>query len=145
MSHVITVDLEVKDLDALDLACKDLGLELVQGQKTYKWFGRSVGDYPIPVGFKEQDLGKCEHAIRDPQNKNAYEIGVVRSRTGEGYQLIYDFYNRGYGMQDKVGARCEKVKQPYAARLAERHWQKKGFRVTTTTLDTGEIVVKARR
>jgi hypothetical protein len=37
MSHISKIELEVKDLSVLGAACKRLGLELVQGQTTYKW------------------------------------------------------------------------------------------------------------
>ncbi len=145
MSHVITVEMEILDLDALAAAAQDIGMELVRGQKTYKWWGHSVGDYPIPTGFTAKDLGKCEHALRSPGNKSAYEVGVVPSRTGEGYQLIYDFYGGGQGLKAVVGNACENLKQPYTTRLAERHWASKGFRVSTTKTETGEMVIKARK
>src|SRR5438552_1836555 len=114
MSHVSTFEFAVTDLDALDKACSEIGLELVRDQKQYKWFGRSVGDYPLPEGFSEKDLGKCEHAIRIPGNRSAYEIGVVKSRTGTGYQLVWDFWQGGYGMEKMVGGKDgDKLKQQY--------------------------------
>ena len=64
MSHVATINIEVKDLDALGIAAGRIGLELVRGQKEYRWYGQSVGDYPLPAGLTEADLGVCEHAIR---------------------------------------------------------------------------------
>ncbi len=33
MSHVATIELDVKDLDALSDACKSLGLELIRDKK----------------------------------------------------------------------------------------------------------------
>ena len=80
MSHIAEVNLLVQDLNALHRACQRLGLELVRGQQTYCWYGRSVGDYALPVGFAKEDLGTCEHAIRIPGNDRAYEIGIVTRR-----------------------------------------------------------------
>lgn len=145
MSHVAAVQLEVLDLDELEAACKNLGLELARDQKTYRWYGRSVGDYPLPAGFREEDLGKCEHAIRVPGSSTAYEIGVVKSRTGRGYTLLWDFFAGGYGMMEKVGTDANKLRQAYAAEHTVRFWRRKGLRVTTETQKNGQIVVRARR
>ncbi len=145
MSHVSKFELQVTDLDSLDAACKELGLELVRNQQTYKWYGRSVGDYPVPQGFTEQDLGKCEHAVRIPDNRTAYEIGVVKSRTGKGYELLWDFYAGGYGMEAKVGKDGCKLKQQYEVQHGARFWRRKGYRVTTQTQQDGHIRVKCSR
>lgn len=146
MSHVAEVTLEVRDLDALAAACKELGLELVRGQTKYRWYGRVVGGYPLPVGFTANDLGKCDHAIRIPNNDRAYEIGIVRSRTGNGFQLLWDFWQGGYGMAEKVGGNdANRLKQIYAKHVAMRTWQKKGFRVTTSTKADGTVLVHASR
>ena len=79
MSHIAEVNLLVQDLDALQRARHRLGLELVRHQQTYRWYGTSVGDHPLPTGFAKDDLGTCEHAIRIPGNDHAYEIGIVTS------------------------------------------------------------------
>jgi hypothetical protein len=134
MSHVATISLEVKDLDALGEACKQLGLELVHGQQTYRWFGKHVGDYPVPAGFTVEDLGKCEHAVRIPLGQQgadqAYEIGVVRRRDGKpGYTLLWDFWAGGYGLQAKVGDNCKHLVREYGLAVAARKALAKGFQV----------------
>ena len=70
MSHISTIELEVKDLDILSRACSRMGLKLVKGQKSFKWFG--VKD------------GVCDHAISIPDA--GYEIGVTK--TNGQYELI---------------------------------------------------------
>lgn len=129
MSHVTTIELSIEDLDALKDACKMLGLEFVVGQKTFKWFGQHVGDYPLPAGFSRQDMGKCDHAIRIPGNSHAYEIGVARARTGNGYVLLWDFWGGGFGMQEKVGKDGGLMKQAYAIARAKREALKMGYKV----------------
>jgi hypothetical protein len=142
MSHVATVDLDVKDLDALAEACGQLGLELVRGQQSYRWYGRSVGDYPLPAGFTVEELGKCEHAIRIPGDAHAYEIGLVRRRDGRaGYQLLWDFFGGGYGLEAKVGAGCSKLKQQYAVAVAVKTAQRQGMRVTQSVGSNGRIIL----
>lgn len=145
MSHVVEVDISIQDLDALEEAAKMLGLELVRGQNTYRWFGRSVGDYALPAGYKVSDLGKCEHALRIPGDNKAYEIGVSKRRDGKpGYSLVWDFFAGGYGMEKKVGENCQKLEQAYTVALACRHYRRKGYSVRTETKHD-RILVKARK
>lgn len=135
MSHIVTSEAQIFDLNALETACGRLGLEFVRNQKTFRWWGKHVGDYPIPEGFTENDMGTCDHAIRISGDDRAYEIGVVRRRDGEnGYCLMFDFYGRGKGMQDKVavlkedgspvsndsGQMCEGLVHEYVCAVADQ-------------------------
>lgn len=145
MSHVCTIDLEIKDLDSLAAACKELGLEMVRGQQTYRWYGRSVGDYPLPQGFAEQDLGKCQHAIRIPGDSRAYEIGVTERRDGRpGYTLLWDFFAGGYGMEAKVGSDGDRLKQEYAAAVSAKIYRRQGYRITRT-MKEGRVILTATK
>lgn len=140
MSHVATVDVQITNLDDLRAACQRLGLEFVEGQQTYRWYGRHVGDYPLPEGFAASDLGKCEHAIRIPGNASAYEVGVVRRRDGKpGWSLMWDFYAGGYGLEKFVGNDCGLLRQSYATVAAVRTARQQGFQVQERTLASGEI------
>jgi hypothetical protein len=109
MSHVSAVKLIIKDLEALKQACNNLGFDFIENQKTYKWFGSWVGDYPMPEGFEEKDLGKCDHAIRVPGC--SYEVGVVKR--GDHYVLAYDFW-RGGGLEKAIGVDGGPIRQAYA-------------------------------
>ena len=150
MSHVATVDLEIRDLDALAEAAKRVGLELVRDQHTYRWYGRSVGDFPLPEGFTEDDLGKCEHALRIPPGeathaRKPYEIGVVKRRDGRpGFVLQWDFYAGGYGMQERAGNDCATLRQAYATVVAAKQLRRQGYAVTETTNADGAIILQAR-
>lgn len=164
MSHVATVDVEITNLDDLDAACKRIGLELVRGQTEYRWYGAHVGDYPLPDGFSVDDLGKCEHAIRVPLDSPfyllspsvvgnvviseiPYEIGVVRRRDGKpGFQLLWDFYRGGVGLNEFVGGpksnhdgKMPKLKQSYAFAAASRVAKQRGFRVLEQQLPNGSV------
>ena len=141
MSHVATIEVQVRDLDSLSDACKRLRLELVRSQTTYRWWGTSQGDYPLPEGFTAEDLGKCEHAITIPGNDRCFEIGVVRRRDGKaGWNLLWDFFgHRGQMMSDRVGKQEEKLKQAYAVCAAKRQAQRQGFRVLEQRLSDGRI------
>ena len=145
MSHVTQVDgLEVNDLDCLEEAAKELGMELVRGQKTYKWFGRHVGDYPMPAGFTSADMGKCDHALRVKDNNSAYEVGVVKNKNGKGFSLLFDFWAGGYGLQDKIGQGAEKLKDQYIAAVSKKQLESEGYIVSKITRADGSIKLKAR-
>ena len=144
MSHVASIELEIKDLSALHRAAQTLGLEFRTGQKTYRWYGVSVGDFPLPEGFAAGELGQCEHALSVKDNPGAYEIGVVKRRDGKpGYTLLWDFFSGGYGLQDKVGINASKLKQRYQVEVFRREMAKKGMHVTERIDANGKLRVEA--
>lgn len=127
MSHVTTIDpTEKYDLPSLKQMCKSEGWEFIEGKKTFAWFGRHVGDYPLPESFNISDMGKCDHAIHIPGCK--YEVGVVKK--GNQHMLLYDFYAPG-GLKVALGNGAGLLKQAYgiakaqvACRQKGRSWQK---------------------
>jgi hypothetical protein len=125
MSHVTTIDLEIKDLGALKTACERLGYQWMEGQTTYRWYGHWVGDYPMPQGFNKLDLGKCDHAIKVPGAD--YEIGIV-TRNGK-TTLLWDFFSSG-GLQEVIGKNGGKLKQAYATEATKRAARRAGYQVT---------------
>jgi len=150
MSHVATVNIEIKSLDDLAAACASLGLEFVRDQTTYEWFGESVGDTPLPDGFQVEDLGRCQHAIRVPLVKQEeyyarhlerpYEIGVCARRDGKpGWVLLWDYYDNAKGLQDFVGPEGNQLKQAYARQAAKRTMIAQGYRAQETKLPNGSI------
>ena len=146
MSHVVNIPIEnITDLDALESCASEIGMELVRDAKTHRWWGHSVGDYPVPVGFRADELGHCEHKLRLKDNPNAYEIGLYNSHNGKpGYQLVYDFYgSQGRPLQQAVGAKGEHLKVAYAKHVAVNHGQKHGYRVTTEKKQDGRVFVRA--
>jgi hypothetical protein len=131
MSHTSQIELEVTDLGALEEAAKSLGLEYIKGQKTFRQFAGQNG--------------RCQHAIRVPNNSQAMEIGVSETGRPGRFRLETDFYNRGYGLQDFVGQDAMRLKQAYTTEYTKRQWKKKGFKVKTTTDEQGYVTVTATR
>ena len=120
MSHVTDIGVEITDLDCLRKACERMGLYLVK-KDAYKWYGRHVGDYKLPVGFTKEDMGKCEYAIGIPGRDESYEVGVVRRRDGKpGYTLHYDFWRGGFGIEQAVGKDCYGLVSRYSAEVAKQ-------------------------
>jgi hypothetical protein len=101
MSHITTIKVEIMDLDALDEACKPLGLELRRGQKKYRWYGSQPK--------------ACEHAIGIPKTNN-YEVGVVRQ--GNSLGLAYDPYD--HELSKKVGPGCGNIIAAYSKVMAKK-------------------------
>lgn len=133
MSHVVEVGIIIRDLDALESAGRRLGLELHRGQETYRWYGSFQGDYPLPAGLKEEDLGKCDHALalapdRIPINANSapYEVGVVAQGDGT-YKLLFDFWGGGFGLQDAIGQHGGKLFDEYGLAVAEAQARAQGW------------------
>jgi hypothetical protein len=137
MSHVTAIDINITDLKALQGAVQELGAEWRGGQKTYEWYGHSVGDYPLPAGFTAADLGKCEHAIRLAGTD--YEIGVVKKKDGSGYTCLYDFWGPGMKLKSHFGDGLAKLKQMYGVHKATAAARAKGYMVQRRPQKNGTI------
>jgi len=134
MSHVAIMDLEIKDLDALKLACERLGLIWQEGKTSYVWYSRHVGDYPLPKGYTKADLGKCTHAITVPGAR--YEIGVdIRN---DQITLLWDFYSAG-GLQQVLGNNGGLLQQAYAIEVAKLKAMREGYNCVESVNAEGEI------
>ena len=146
MSHVANVEVEINDLTALKTACATLGIEFVEGQKTYAWYGRyladsDVGRDTVDSGFRAADFGTCEHAIKVPGSN--YEVGVVTNPAGNGYRLIYDEYGvHGKAITTRLGGtQLTTLKTEYGVARATRHLQRSGYRVVRRVLANGTVKI----
>lgn len=139
MSHLVSVAIEITDLDAVKATCRELGLQFLQGQKTYNWYGYSVGDYPLPDGFTKEDLGHCEHAIGIPGT--TWQVGLAKPRNGKGYRLLFDFYGtQGRPILEALGGQqAHKFCQLYGVHKATLAARKLGHSVQRTTGKNGAI------
>ena len=99
MSHIAKIELEINDLESLKAACEALGFNFMANQTTYRWFGRWVGDTPLPEGVSIEELGKCTHAIHVPAA--VFEVGVVQKgiHGGSGWVAPRCTVHRVYGPQ----------------------------------------------
>ena len=132
MSHISRIELEITDLETLRQACERLGLEFIENQTTYKWYGTWVGDTPMPEGMTASDLGKCDHAIRVPGAQ--YEIGIVKR--DRKYTLLWDFWHQG-GLEQKLGKNAGRLKQAYAVERVRKEAKLKGHRICEQKIDQG--------
>jgi hypothetical protein len=146
MSHISQFEFQCSDLDALEKAAEACGCELVRGQKKYKWFGRFVGDSPMPKGLTEADLGKCDHAIRvKGASSQTYEVGVCKTEDGK-FALRYDFWSGGYGLVDKVGKDGKKLELNYNVHHAKNFFEQQGYYTNIqTNQETGNPQLVAEK
>jgi len=91
MSHIAKMSVAVTSVPALTAACvKRLGWSL-EAAEEYAWFGRWVGDTPLPAGVNVHDLGKCDFKIKIPGCR--YEVGVVKQPNGS-LTLLWDYWDQ---------------------------------------------------
>lgn len=146
MSHVSYIDLEINDLDALAVAAKSCGLEFVKGQTTMRWYGRFLNDWhgddaAYKHGVSPAIYGQCHHVLRVPDNKNAYEVGILDNGDGT-YKIYFDHYGPGKHITDRIGRSGEKLRQQYVKAKAVQALQKKGFTLKSEeNLDSGSLKV----
>ena len=144
MSHVASIDIEIKDLAALKAACAEIGMEFKEGQQTYKWYGRWMNDYSgADAAFRAdvapKDYGKCAHAIGVPGSSTAYEIGVVQQKDGT-FKLVWDFWNGGYGLEKLAGPKCSTLVKSYVGEVTKHSLQKQGYAFQSSkTLPDGTV------
>jgi hypothetical protein len=131
MSHVVAIQLEVKDLQALEVAAKALGAELVRDQKTFRWFGKWMNDYSADNaayknGVKPENYGKCDHIVRHP--KCGYDIGLVK-QDNNSYRVVADEWSSG-GLTRVFGAGMAHLKQQYGVAVAAKTMRNQGWNIT---------------
>jgi hypothetical protein len=132
MSHLAKIELEIKDLAALRAAVQKLGYEFRENQQTYAWYGRWVGDAPLPDGVSKEELGKCSHAIRVPGC--SYEIGVVQR--GPHYILLWDYWHAG-GLSKVIGNNAGVLKQAYTLERIRKESRIKGYLIHEVRTQNG--------
>jgi len=132
MSHIAKIELEINDPETLKLACERLGLQFMENQTTYSWYGTSIGDTPLPEGITASDLGKCDHAIRVPGAQ--YEIGIVKR--DRKYILLWDSWHQG-GLEQKLGKNAGRLKQAYGIEKVRKEARLKGHRICEQKTNQG--------
>lgn len=129
MSHIATIEIEIKDVPVLKQACKRLGtVELRQDQRTFRTFGGQQNP--------------CDMAIVIKDSKRAYEIGLCKRADGRGYEIKTDFW--GQSVSKAIGQDGCQLKQLYAVEAAKNAGRKQGLRFTEHVLANGSIQLKLK-
>lgn len=146
MSHVTRTEFGVQDLDCTDEACVELGAELVRGKRTYKWFGRFLGDTAEIRDIGAENYGKSAHVIRV---KNApegmYEVGLVRNKADTGWDLVYDAWCGGCGLEARLGKNLSKLRIAYNMAVAAKQLRRQGYKMSRKINEAGKPQLVAWR
>lgn len=110
------------------------------GKETYNWWGKHVGDYPVPQGFTKEELGKCNYCFGFPGREDLYELGVVY-RDGK-FHLLYDFYgSKGQPLMDLLGKKGEKLLQTYMTNVLIKVQLQQGHKLKSVSDINGKKIV----
>lgn len=162
MSHIAEVELEVKDLAALRAAADRLGLDLCENVTRYRWWRdealERAGGNATAIAHVEDYLrrnphnlpngaapGECTHVLRvRGREGHAYEVGVL-AKPGGGFQLLWDFWQGGQGLEAAIGTDGNRLKQRYAVEVAKKQARRQGWRVNEVAQADGSVQLRLRR
>ncbi|MCU6793227.1 DUF1257 domain-containing protein [Paenibacillus sp. WQ 127069] len=120
MSHFTTLQTTIKNIEALHIACRELGLELVQEGQARGYQGHTVyGDYVI----------KC---------KGPYDVVLNKQQDGQ-YALVTDWY-QGH-VAKEIGDSGGRLLQTYGVVLATMEARKLGYTVSRQSMPDGSVKV----
>jgi hypothetical protein len=118
MSHFTTIQTQVRDLDALAEACRELGVELTTGVTARGFAGNTrTGEAVIKL-------------------KGPYDIAINQTTDGT-YGLTTDWW--GHYVEKEVGKDYGKLLQLYGVYKASREARKRGYSVRRQSLKDGSI------
>ena len=120
------------ELSVIKRLCADEGWKFMENQKTYKWFGRWMGDSPLPEGMTVEEIGHCNHAIQVPGC--SYEIGLVEM--GDKVDIRFDFWHSG-GLDKAIGVEGQIFRKLYSFTKAKIACEYHGKAYQEETLENG--------
>ena len=154
MSHVEkaigTISDDPKLLDCIETALAKTfpKAHLNRDAKTWRWYGTWVNDYDkesaaYKQGYDPKEYGKCEHSIS--LDGCGYDIGIVKSKQGKGYTLLFDFYGTGANLRREFGTGCEKLTDAINVEVMKAKARRAGYEFTTKKLDNGAVVMSVNQ
>lgn len=118
MSHFTTITTQIKDIEALKSACKELGLPVLQNTNARGYASNETkGDYVIKL-------------------KGPYDIALNKQKNGA-YGITADLWE-GH-VEKEVGKNYGKLMQLYAVHKATREARKKGHMTRRLPQKDGSI------
>ena len=119
MSHFVTIETQIRDVAALEDACTELGVELLQDAEARGYATQTRrGDLVIRL-------------------KGPYDIAGNRASDKEPYTLTTDWWN-GH-VEKEVGPKYGRLLQLYGVHKTTREARRKRLRVTRHTETDGSI------
>src|SRR3954462_9899945 len=118
MSHFTSINTQIKDIEALRSACKEMGLTVLDNAKARGYAGNTI---------------KGDHVIK---LNGPFDIAVQRQKDGT-YGVTADLWD-GH-VEKEVGINYGKLLQLYAVHKASAEARKKGFSVLRRAKQDGSI------
>ena len=119
MSHFTTIQTQIRDVEALEAACTELGVELLRDSEA-RGFANSTRHGELVVRLK-----------------GPYDIAANRAAPTEPYELSTDWWN-GH-VEAEVGPNYGRLLQLYGVHKTMREAAKKHLRVTRRQETDGSI------
>jgi hypothetical protein len=120
VSHFTTIQTQIRDAAALESACRELGVELIEnGEARGYGSNRRKGDLVIKL-------------------KGPYDIAGTRNADGS-YELITDWW--GKHVEREVGRGYGKLLQLYGVCKAQAEARRKGYTTRRQSLKDGSIKI----
>lgn len=120
MSHFTSMSTTIRNIEALRIACRELGLKLVQDGTARGYQGQSIyGDYVI----------KCQ---------GPYDIALNKQTDGH-YTMVTDWY-QGH-VAKEIGEGGGKLLQAYGVTVAISEARKRGYAVSRHIMPDGAVKV----
>ena len=120
MSHFTEIKTQIKDIEALRLACAELGLTLLQDAEARGYYeNRTKGDYVV-------------------QLKGPYDIALNKQADGT-FGLTADLW-QGH-VEGEVGKNYGKLLQLYGVHKAMREARQRGYSVQRASLNDGSVKI----
>jgi hypothetical protein len=118
MSHFTTIHTQIKDIEALKAACRELGLELLENAQARGYADKTrQGEYVIRL-------------------KGPFDIALNRAPSGA-YEFVADWW--GGHIEKEAGKNGSRILQYYGVHKTTREAQRKGYMVSRQTLNDGSI------
>ena len=124
MSHLATVKSQLKSIEAIRMACHELGVVLREGGRARYFDG--------------QQSDKCDYTIELPKPHDRYSVGLKRQPDGT-YSLVADDMVAGW--DTKLGRNYGLFKQQVAFATLRLEAQRKGLRLTREMQPNGTMRV----
>ena len=121
MSHLVKVDVQIKDIDAAKAAAHFMGWEFVEDAKQFNMWGN--------------EKIACDHKMVIPDCK--YEVGLVKSECGTHFVPTYDDMAHDYvkGQRLRADNGMAGFLPAYQKEKVRRHLKRKGLRFTESVKD----------
>ena len=124
MSHFTKINVEIRDVEALKSACRELGLTVEQNAQARGYYRNTI---------------KGDHVIR---LNGPYDVALQRRPEG-GYEMQADLW-QGH-VERELGRDFGRLRQLYGTHKAMREARRKGMTVRRRNLPNGNIRLNIAR